>query len=32
MTNVAGLVMTISGRLLEKTWQQMVEGFEVDAQ
>lgn len=31
ITNVAGLIMTISGRLLEKAWQQMVDGFEVDA-
>jgi hypothetical protein len=31
ITNVAGLVMTIAGRKLEKAWQQMVAGFEVDA-
>jgi len=31
ITNVAGLVMTIAGRLLDKAWQQMLDGFEVDA-
>lgn len=31
ITNVAGLLMTIAGRLLEKAWQQMQDGFEVDA-
>jgi hypothetical protein len=31
ITNVAGLIMTIAGRHLEKTWQRMLEGLEVDA-
>ena len=31
ITNVAGLVMTIAGRLHEKTWREMLDGFEVDA-
>ncbi len=31
ITNVAGLVTTIARRLLDKTWQQMVDGDEVDA-
>ena len=31
ITNVAGLVMTIAGRLHEKAWREMLDGFEVDA-
>jgi hypothetical protein len=31
ITNVAGLVQTISRRMLEKAWQEMLAGFEVDA-
>jgi hypothetical protein len=31
ITNVAGLVMTISGRMLERAWQKMLAGFQVDA-
>ena len=31
ITNAAGLIMTIAGRMLEQVWQQMVDGFEVDA-
>lgn len=31
ITNVAGLVMTIAGRMLEKAWVKMMDGVEVDA-
>jgi DNA-directed RNA polymerase specialized sigma24 family protein len=31
ITNVAGLVMTISARRLEEAWQKMLDGFEIDA-
>jgi hypothetical protein len=30
ITNVAGLVTTIARRMLDKAWQQMVDGFQVD--
>lgn len=31
ITNVAGLVMTIAGRLLERTWQRMLAAHDLDA-
>ena len=31
ITNVAGLIVTIGGRMLEKAWQKMLAGYEVDA-